>query len=214
MLGVLLTKWTIRLSLACYVGYLGMCLSSGAARRPRAARAIWTLGCILFDVHVACAFHFYHRWSHAVAWRHTAERTKELLGVAVGDGIYFSYLFLLLWLADAVWLWLPAKDKTVANLGPVGSPHGPASERATSVPTCPYAPQTTPVWRVMVHVFLLFVAINGAIVFEAGPTRWAGLAAVMALGCLAVRRVCNSLARRETNFPRDTIHEVPADAST
>jgi hypothetical protein len=213
MLGVLLTKWTIRLSLACYVAYLAMALSPRGAGRPRAARAVWTLGCLLFDVHVACAFHFYHQWSHAVAWRHTAERTKELLGLAVGDGIFISYLFLVLWIADVIWLWLPTKHQTAANQGPLGSQPSPASEGATAVPTCSSSPLTTPPWRVVVHIFLLFVAINGAIVFEAGPTRWAGLAAVVALGCLAVRRAYNLLLLRETNFPRDRVHAAHADAS-
>src|SRR5207247_4306515 len=102
----------------------------------------------------------YHRWSHAVAWRHTAERTQDLLGVAVGDGIYFSYLFLVLWIIDVVWLWLPTKNNISANRKPLGSPTDPAREDATAVPSHVLGPLRTPVWRVMVHVFLLFVAIN------------------------------------------------------
>src|SRR5437016_6180143 len=97
MLGMLLTKWTIRLALVCYVAYLAGGLSRLNHRRPRTAIAIWTLGCLLFVVHVICAFHFYHQWSHAIAWRFTAERTKRLMGVEFGAGLYFSYLFLVLW---------------------------------------------------------------------------------------------------------------------
>src|SRR5438874_5752919 len=104
MLGMLLTKWTIRLALVCYVAYLVGGLSRLNCRLPHMARAVWTLGCLLFLVHVACAFHFYHPRSHAIAWRFTAERTKQLVGVEFGDGIYFSYLFLVLWVVDVVWL--------------------------------------------------------------------------------------------------------------
>jgi hypothetical protein len=218
MPGTLLTQWTIRLALACYVAGLAAWLSSCGARWPRATRAVWTLGCVLFDVHVACAFHFYHRWSHAVAWQHTAERTRELLGVAVGDGIYFSYLFLVLWLLDVAWLWLaPPATSAVANGTPSGgSPAVPAPADAIAVPIAAIGSRTIPWWRMMVHVFLLFIAINGAIVFEAGPTRWAGLAACLLLGCLAmrrptVRRGYNGLQLGEGHC--ETVQATSADAS-
>src|SRR5438270_10441787 len=112
MLGVLLTKWTVRLALICYVVYLAGGLSHLNCHWPRAARAVWTLGCFLFTVHVACAFHFYHQWSHAVVWRFTAERTKQLLGFEFGDGIYFSYVFLVLWIVDVLWLWVSPRLRT------------------------------------------------------------------------------------------------------
>lgn len=192
MLGMLLTKWTIRLALACYVAYLAGWLSRLNSRWPRTVLAIWTLGCFLFTVHVACAFHFFHQWSHAIAWRFTAERTKQLLGVEFGDGIYFSYLFLVLWVLDVSWLWLSFCLRTsVANGKPRGSPASPATAGATAVPQVLNWQWETPGWRVLVHVFLLFIAVNGAIVFEAGPTRWAGIAACLALFGLGVRRGYN-----------------------
>jgi len=209
MLGVLLTKWTIRLALACYVAYLAgwiMASDSGLAsskasahcdRWPRIARAIWTLGCVLFVVHVGCAFHFYHHWSHAAAWRSTAEETKGLLGVPFGDGIYFSYVFLILWVLDAAWLWLRSGENKVAN----GTPSEPATVDATFVPRPPSRLVQTPPWRVLVHVFLLFIAFHGAIVFEHGPSRWAGIAACLTLGYLVVRRACGPAAVPLTRCP-------------
>jgi hypothetical protein len=83
MLGVLLTKWTIRLALACYVMYLAGWLAVRSPHWPHAARWVWTAGCGLFVVHVACAFHFYHDWSY------TAGQAHQLLGMAFGNGIYF-----------------------------------------------------------------------------------------------------------------------------
>jgi hypothetical protein len=211
MSGVLLTKWTIRLALVCYVACVAGWLSLGPARQPRIARAIWTLGCVLFDVHVACAFHFYHHWSHANAWQHTAERTRELLGIAVGDGIYFSYLFLFLWLLDVVWLWVcPLTDnKRVANGTPnTGRPPGSATAGAMPVPQPSSQLPRTPVLRAVVHIFLLFVAVNGAIIFEAGVTRWAGIAAGLALAYPAVGRGYNFLRSRKANGPHEAIHEA------
>ena len=197
MLGTLLTKWTIRLALVCYVTYLGGWLTVNTPRWERMARTIWTLGCMLFIVHVALAFHYYHQWSHTVAWQHTAERTRQLLGVAVGDGIYFSYVFLVMWVIDVGYLWVRPLWNEVAN----GTPAWAASATATCVPHSANRIAETPFWRVLVHVFLLFVAINGAIVFEAGPTRWAGIAACLALGFLAVRRVIGWFSSHETKCP-------------
>jgi hypothetical protein len=175
MLGILLTKWTIRLALACYVAYLAAWLAAprGAAPRghagrwPAVARWLWTVGCGLFLVHVACAFHFYHGWSHAAAWETTASETDAQLGFRFGDGIYFSYVFLGLWVLDviAAWVW-PARS------------------------SCPFCLAARP-FRAAVHVYMFFIAFNGAIVFEAGPTRWAGLAACLFLAGLAMRAAYN-----------------------
>jgi hypothetical protein len=199
-MGELLTKWTIRLALACYVAYLAGWLlvdskrPAHRARWPRTARAIWTLGCVLFVVHVACAFHFYHHWSHTAAWQTTAQETEQLLGVAFGDGIYFSYLFLVLWVLDVAWLWLRPERNEVAN----GTPREPPTGDATAVPQPCVSLLQTPLWRVLVHIFLFFIAVNGAVVFEHGPTRWAGLAACLTAGYLAMRRVGEALAVSNT----------------
>ena len=109
MSGPLLTSWTIRLALAAYALWLGWWLAGGArplSRRGEAfGRGLYTLACILFLLHVICAFHFYHHWSHRAAFDDTARQTEELLGVPLGEGIYFSYLFLGVWMADALWMW-------------------------------------------------------------------------------------------------------------
>src|SRR5262249_20786946 len=100
MPGSLFIAWTIRAALVCYVAYLGGWLTLRDARWLNASRWIWTIGCGLFLAHVAGAFHFVHHWSHAAAWQDTAEQTEKLIGVSFGDGIYFSYLFLVTWVLD------------------------------------------------------------------------------------------------------------------
>jgi hypothetical protein len=176
MSGELLTLWTIRVALGCYVVYVALRLATplNAARAgslSTSARTIWTLGCGLFLVHVTCAFQFYHGWSHAAAWEKTASETDKLLGIRFGDGIYFSYAFTLLWLFDvaAMWLW-PRADGAL---------------------------------RLLVHAYLFFIAFNGAIVFEAGPTRWVGVAACLLLAVLAGRATYNwATERLESRGPR------------
>src|SRR5688500_17491841 len=106
-MGEALTHWTIRLALLCLAARLGGGLVGPQNDRWRRwLRVIWTTGCVFFLLHVASAFHFYHHWRHAEAFDTTASRTYDMLGVRFGEGIYFSYLFMLLWTADVAWWWI------------------------------------------------------------------------------------------------------------
>jgi hypothetical protein len=59
---------------------------------------------------------------------------------------------------------------------------------------------------VLVHAYLFFIAFHGAIVFEAGPTRWAGITACLVLAGLSVRRAYNAKSVPRGS-PRETVHE-------
>ncbi len=159
--GEFLTRWTIRLALVCYVFCLAATISRrGAAERPsnEIIRVVWTLGCIFFIAHVLAAFGYYHNFSPQAAYDDTARQTKEQLGFAFGGGIYFSYLFLVLWILDVAWRWL-----------------GPA---------------TRPAWFDWpLHAFMFFIAFNGAIVFEGGVSRAAGIVACLLLSALLAWRL-------------------------
>lgn len=193
MIGTLLTRWTIRLALACLAVYFAGKLLGGS-RPPELSPAphsthfrggkfatlrwIWTAGCLLFLAHVACAFHFTHHWSHTHAWQHTADETQRLMGISYGDGIYFSYFFLLLWVADVVALW-------VCN--------------------------SRPVWIILpIYLFIFFIALNGAIVFEDGPTRPVGAVVVLILAGLALGYVARSVRRFLSPEHKGTVAEVEA----
>ena len=160
-LGELLTRWTIRLALACYVYCLAsFLLGKGQSdpKRGNIVRIVWTLGCGLFVAHVIAAFGFYHHFSHQAAYDDTAQQTQEILGFAFGGGIYFSYLFLGLWVADAAWRWL--------------------------------SPASRPAWLDWpLHFYMFFIAFNGAIVFEGGVSCVAGIAACVLLAGIVVVRV-------------------------
>lgn len=142
--GTTLISASVRLALLCYAATVAGRLLG--FRGPR-IRFFWTVGCLLFLVHVAAAFHYVHNWSHQAAIQTTATETRQLLGVAFGEGLWFSYAFVLLWLADATWWWSSAtsylRRPRWLNLG--------------------------------LHGYLMFIAFNGAVIFEAGPTRLFGL---------------------------------------
>lgn len=159
-IGGALTLWTVRLAVAGY--FIGAALRAEPGPIGRSvARAAWTAGCILYLAHVVCAFHFYHHWSHAAAWQHTAERTSELSGWKWGGGIYFNYAFTLVWLADTLRWWL------------VG---GRPMPRWLAVVT---------------QAFLWFMVFNATVVFGHGAIRWFGLAGCGLLVALWLRRGMN-----------------------
>jgi hypothetical protein len=145
--GETLTRNTVRLSLAWYAA--GLCLMMrlspsdwlGTSSLGKLARWCWTWAVVSFLVHLAMAFHYYHHWSHADAFEHT----RRVGGI--GEGIYASYLFTWLWIADAIWWWI----------------------RPTQ-----YAARPPWINRAL-HAFMLFMVFNGMVVFENGFIRWAGL---------------------------------------
>jgi hypothetical protein len=147
--GELLTKITIWLSLAGYAaGAAAFALSRRSVAWGRAARLSWTLACAALFAHVACAFHFYHGWSHSAAYLDTARQTDDVFGLDWGGGLLINYALLAFWAVDVGWWWLAGLD---------------------SYPRRPRA--LVAAW----HGFLVFIIFNATAVFKSGPARWAGL---------------------------------------
>jgi hypothetical protein len=143
----------VRLALAWYFTSVALMLYmqppdwAATTRLGRIARWCWTWAILGFVLHVGLAFHYFHHWSHA----HAVAHTREVAGI--GEGIYVTYLFLLLWAADAVdWLLRPQ------------------------------ARAVRPAWigRTL-HAFMLFIIFNGVVVYEDGPIRWVGGVAFVGL---------------------------------
>ncbi|MES1213865.1 MAG: hypothetical protein ABUL64_04685 [Singulisphaera sp.] len=161
--GEMLTRNTVRLSLAWYAVALCLMMRLGpadwraATLLGKTARWCWTWSVVCFWVHLGVAFHFYHGWSHA----HAFEHTRQVSGI--GEGIYVSYLFTWLWTGDAAWWWVRPDN---------------------------YASRWVWIDRVL-HAFMLFIVFNGMVVYESGSIRWAGLAlfAGLAAAWVAVRGV-------------------------
>jgi hypothetical protein len=151
--GESLTRNTVRVALGWYFAALVLMMwmdhGDWTAATPigRLARWCWTWGLAWFLVHVGFAFHVYHRWSHADAFEHT----RQISGV--GEGLYVSYVFGLVWTADVAAWWL-----------------APAWYAARSR------------WiDCAQHIFMLFMVFNGTVVFESGPIRVAGIVMFVAL---------------------------------
>ncbi len=153
-----LVRFSVRLALFYYgiAACLMLTLRSKEwfplARRGQVARGFWTAAYMAYLIHLAMAFHYYHHWSHADAVDHT----REVSGI--GEGMYVSHLFTLLWGADVVF-WL-------------ASPNGYAHRR--------------PWIGWVLHAFMVFIIFNGTVVYETGFIRWAGVMLLAILGIMWV----------------------------
>jgi hypothetical protein len=157
-MGELLIVWSARIVVLIYALRLAAdFLVVEPTRRERWGRWAWTAGCALFLAHLALAFHFRHHWSHADAVAHTAERTKAVVGISWGGGIYFNHAFAVLWVADVVWWWIRAA-------------------RHQPTPAAVY-------WTV--HAIFAFMFFNATVVF--GPPFWKWIVLAAACLLIAAR---------------------------
>ncbi len=158
--GEQITVWTIRVAIAFYgLSVAAQLLAHGRDSMRRLARGCWTAGCVIYVVHVLVAFHFYHDWSHAAVFEHTARRTEAVVGAPVGYGVYMSYLFTVLWVVDVCDWWRLGVARYTAR----------------------------PRWlHVLLHAFFAFIVFNGTVIFETGPIRWFGLGMFTAFAVLLV----------------------------
>ena len=160
-LGELLTRSTIWITIVLYTAGSVLIAISSLSRRQRKrdslARIVWTMAGLALIAHVACAFQFYHNWSHESAYRETARQTNEVVGLNWGGGLFINYLFTIGWIIDLAWWWRSGLD----------------SYRQRAWP--PVA-----AW----HGFLIFIIFNATVVFAESAIRWVGLGICLVL-CLA-----------------------------
>jgi hypothetical protein len=160
--GEVLTKLTIWIAVAGYFAGAGAyALSRGRRGWDSVARMAWTAACAGLLAHVACAFHFYHGWSHGAAYRDTARQTDEVFGLDWGGGVYVNYALVAGWAADVCWWW----------------GRGLRAYRRRPWPLAA-------AW----HAFLFFIVFNATVIFGGGFVRWAGLCLTLAFVWLSVRR--------------------------
>ena len=150
----LAVRGTAWLAMAGY--FLGAFLilqTHGARPRFPATLWVWAIGCDFYFWHVIAAFHFAHDWSHAAAVQSVNERALDFTGQSAPYGIWFNYVFLAAWIIDAAWLWSDEESYL-------------RRRRALN-------------WGL--HGFLLFMVINGAIVFAPDYVRWPSIVALAVL---------------------------------
>ena len=169
--GEILTRVTIWITIVGYaVGAAAFALSRKRHKWDSAARLAWTVACVGLLAHVACAFHFYHGWSHDAAYRDTARQTDDVFGLNWGGGLYINYALLIGWVLDVSWWWLRGLDAYRRRPWPLVA-----------------------AW----HGFLIFIIFNATVVFKTGFVRWAGLVRVSGLMSRVVAR-CSQQFNSET----------------
>lgn len=134
-------------------------------RRRSIGKILWTVACGAYLLHVATAFDRVHGWSHDAAFTHV----ENVSGF--GSGIFVSYFFTLLWLADVLWWWL---WPTVYEI------------RAGWLDR-------------LIHGFMAFIVFNGTVVYETGLIRWAGIFAFCILGTILAFRFFGSRGHVSTS---------------
>jgi hypothetical protein len=126
----------------------------------RRSRVFWTSGALLALIHSVAAFITFYGGSHHTARLETMRQTAALTGIEFSGGIYLNYLFLAVWLGDAAWWWI--------------APHTYRSRpRAVSF---------------ALRGFIVFIIVNGAIVFADGWARVVGLVALIVAAAGTWRR--------------------------
>lgn len=134
-------------------------------------RLVYTAGLIALLVHLAVAFHLGHGWSHANAF----DRTEQTSGF--GPGIFVNYFFVLLWIVDAVWMWL-AFDCYLDRLRWVNR---------------------------LINGFMWFVLFNASVVYGSGPIRWLGALFLTAPWIVAFVMIKARPSSTEPRLPADRV---------
>ena len=123
---------------------------------PRLTPSLWwasACGLAIAAAHIVIALAINNEWNHAIAWRVTEERTREMFGFGWGGFVAGNYAFLGWWAID-LWRWR----------------RNPARYAATP-----------PLVLWSSRVFVLGIIAPAAIVFAAGPRRWLGVLLVAAM---------------------------------
>lgn len=172
MTGELLTKITVWIALAGYATALIIFLQSkGRLHWDAVARIFWTAGCCAMLTHIACAFHFYHRWSHAAAYAETARETAKIYGFNWGGGLFINYFLIIGWIVDVIWWW-----------------RGLEIYRNRSK-----------IFSIVWHVFLFFIFFNATVIFEDGLLRWLWLVFTLILIFILFQRSTGKSLRVNEN---------------
>ena len=168
----LLTRWSVRLAVACYLGRVALDIGHRGNPPSRSTskltRWIWTIGCVFYLMHVVCAFAFFHDWSHTRAYAQTAAQTEAVTGIRWGGGLYINYAFTLLWLADTVAWWAGDVQRHYRLRAYFWTLHG----------------------------FFAFIVLNATVVF--GPPLWSWVALIVGVAFALVY----FLTRRERSTTR------------
>ena len=151
--------WAIRIALGLMVLVFAIEIRGGKST-DRTTASLWLVGALLSLGHSLGSLATFHHGSQFMAMEATAQQTQELLGIRFGAGLFVNYAFDLVWLVDAM-------------------------IRMISPAIYSKLPNT---YRYCTNGFLIFMAINGAIVFQSGWIRAIGLVCIGLLLLLSWQR--------------------------
>lgn len=165
--GEFLTRLTIWIAIGGYMASAAISLLRRKSETwQRRARWASTAGCVALALHIVCAFHFYHAWSQASAYREVERQTAEVTGATWGGGLFVNYAFLAVWMAEVAWWW--------RGLAVYQKRHW----------------LITAAW----HGLFVFMLFNATVVFKTGWVRWVGVTLCAALFLLWRKSVPRALA--------------------
>lgn len=84
--------------------------------RDRLIRWTWLIGALACVAHVVVAMGFGHCWSLANAMNHTAQVTRQVIGVELPWSVFVNFAFAAFWLVDAV---REFRSRAVRSLGAI-----------------------------------------------------------------------------------------------
>ncbi|TWT86936.1 hypothetical protein Mal64_37660 [Pseudobythopirellula maris] len=181
--GAALTHNTVRLALAFYLAALLLMPRLGAAGwRAETLAGAAARQCWAWGA-AAFVVHLAMAFHFYHHWSHAHAVAHTRQAAGWGEGVFVSYAFTLLWCGDALW-WYAA----------------PAA----------YAARPVALGRTL-HAFMLFIVVNGTVVFESGAIRWVSL---VALAVLAVAWLKSPRVQRSAAEPQIIAVGSVSDADT
>ena len=93
--GELITRSTVWISMIAYtLGTMLFAVRGSRINLDAFVRVLWSIAVLALIAHFATAFHFYHDWNQASAYRETARQTAEVFGLNWGGGLFINCAFL------------------------------------------------------------------------------------------------------------------------
>jgi hypothetical protein len=100
-----LVLWTARVAALAWLASWVVRLPGRALTGQRLSLGLATAGCVVYLMHLVAAFSLVHDWSHDRASEQTARETRAVTGIDWGGGVWFNYVFTLLWPVNVVREW-------------------------------------------------------------------------------------------------------------